>query len=291
MSNEMQVRDRRRGGWCWVESHVIEMVGAELGAYGVAVYTALCRYAGDDGDCYPKVATIADGLSMSERKVRDVLQGLAGIRVIAIEDRRALSLPSLYTLLDVPRPHRHEVPEAPAHGAAHKEDSVTKTKGVVPSGTATHPKQKFKAKRKQTPQQALFEAIAEACGFHVGLMDSETRINVGKLASAMREEGVAPEFVVECGKRWPEKFPGRKSAEVTPPTVAQLRTWVGSCAMAAPQPIPADFARYLTSDGRAKQPTALMHLPGFENIDLADPATWPAEYRAALVFAKARHGN
>ena len=97
------VRDKRNGKWWWCHNAVIDQYGPMLGPHGLAVYAALCRYANDDGACWPSIATIGHDTGMSPNRVRRSLADLERNNLISIE-RRAdgeVNLTSIYTLLDV----------------------------------------------------------------------------------------------------------------------------------------------------------------------------------------------
>jgi hypothetical protein len=97
------VRDKRNGKWWWCHNAVIDQYGPELGPHGLAVYAALCRYANDEGACWPSVSTIGHDTGMSPNRVRRSLADLERCNLISIE-RRAdgeVNLTSIYTLLDV----------------------------------------------------------------------------------------------------------------------------------------------------------------------------------------------
>ncbi len=102
--NEMgHIRDRRNGKWWWCHNAIIDQYGPTLGPHGIAVYTALCRYASDTATCWPSVATIAHDTGMSTNRVRQSLADLEKARLIDIEHRskNKLNIPSIYTLLEV----------------------------------------------------------------------------------------------------------------------------------------------------------------------------------------------
>lgn len=81
------VRDNRSGGWFWADNDLIRRDGPELGAHAIAVYCALCTYAGNKGEAIPSVPTIARQLAVSENTVRDALKKLAAKGWIAKEFR------------------------------------------------------------------------------------------------------------------------------------------------------------------------------------------------------------
>jgi len=82
-----QVRDNRGGNWFWVHNIIIDHYGPELGAYGIAIYTALCRYAGQDQQTWVNQRTLQEHTATSERKVRDVLRQLEALGLIAAEEQ------------------------------------------------------------------------------------------------------------------------------------------------------------------------------------------------------------
>lgn len=53
----------------------------ELGVYGYAVLSAIASYCDADGECFPSQKTIAAITGISERKVRDTINGLLDITV------------------------------------------------------------------------------------------------------------------------------------------------------------------------------------------------------------------
>jgi hypothetical protein len=98
------IRDKRNGRWWWCHNAIIDKYGSTLGPHGIAVYAALCRYANEQGFCWPSVAKIAKDTGMSTNRVRQSLTDLQRVNLISIEHRKRkddLNLPSIYTLLEV----------------------------------------------------------------------------------------------------------------------------------------------------------------------------------------------
>jgi len=82
-----QVRDNRGGNWFWLHNVIIDHYGPELGVYGIAIYAALCRYAGQEQQTWVNQRTLQEHTAASERKVRDVLRQLEAMGLIASEEQ------------------------------------------------------------------------------------------------------------------------------------------------------------------------------------------------------------
>lgn len=104
MKGEFRVRDRRNANWCWVEKVVLDKLGHVLGAHGISVYLILCRYANEEGHCWPAYRTIANLTGMSRPAVKKYAKWLEALGLIAIQERDRLenggSTSNLFTLLD-----------------------------------------------------------------------------------------------------------------------------------------------------------------------------------------------
>lgn len=88
-----------------VEDALIDTYGAQIGAYGVAVYTTLARFAKRDHATILAYQTIADALDISRTKVRTTLKSLASAGIIQIDpqtDDAGVPIASnRYTLLPI----------------------------------------------------------------------------------------------------------------------------------------------------------------------------------------------
>lgn len=115
MTDTFIVRDRRPG-FLRVDNTLYDRFGAELGPYGLAAYMALCRYANQDGECWPSYSTIAKGTGMSRRKVIYEIQKLERLQVIAVE--RTPRKPCVYILLDTSAPHAPSLVHSMHHPSA-----------------------------------------------------------------------------------------------------------------------------------------------------------------------------
>ena len=88
--NGIEVRDLRPGGWFRLDNAVIDDHGAELGAYGIAVYCVLCRFADNETqETYPSLATIAGLIGCSRRTVIRIIPKLEELGLICVEKVRS----------------------------------------------------------------------------------------------------------------------------------------------------------------------------------------------------------
>jgi hypothetical protein len=81
-------------------------------------------------------------------------------------------------------------------------------------------------------REALFAAICEACGYDTKLLAGNDSVNVAKLANALLYEQPPwePEEVRAAGDEWASvRWRSKAKGDIRPPTVAQLRTWLGEC--------------------------------------------------------------
>lgn len=99
-----QVKDGRPGRF-WMDDDVIDRFGSKLGAFGIAVYTMLCRRADKNGESYPSLRRMSEDLGISERQAKRELKKLRDLKLIAIEVRRnerGQHKPNVYTILQLP---------------------------------------------------------------------------------------------------------------------------------------------------------------------------------------------
>ncbi len=110
MTNQsQQLRDLRQPGWFWGPNELIDVSGAKLGAYGIAVYCVLAKMAGQKSTAWPSIRYIANLIGCSEGKVRESLKKLAELGWIRVEQRRMKTpdgnkrnLSNVYYLLETP---------------------------------------------------------------------------------------------------------------------------------------------------------------------------------------------
>lgn len=79
-----RVRDIRDGGFLWISHEVLRTYGAELGPYGIAVYAALCMFAGRHGESHPSIQAISDLVGASPRKTRAEIQKLVSLGLLDV---------------------------------------------------------------------------------------------------------------------------------------------------------------------------------------------------------------
>jgi len=89
------IKDGRRPGWHWASHEIIDIYGAKLGPYGLAIYYALCRHANQNGECWPSYTTLAEETGMSRdmaiRMVKRLLgeeEGLEEVKLIEKQTRQ-----------------------------------------------------------------------------------------------------------------------------------------------------------------------------------------------------------
>lgn len=97
-----KIRDRRKPGWFRIDDEIIEVYGSTIGVHGIAVYAAICRYAGKDETGHPSLRTLCEKLKIGRAKLLSTLAELAKIGLIEIDPGDRVNV-SLYTLLDVPK--------------------------------------------------------------------------------------------------------------------------------------------------------------------------------------------
>lgn len=101
-----QVRSIRTEHWFFIGNAIIDNYGSELGVYGIALYTTLCRFASNDRqDCFPSHETLATRTSMSKRQVIRVLKQLEELGLIKWNRQyteAGKQMSNLYLLLDPP---------------------------------------------------------------------------------------------------------------------------------------------------------------------------------------------
>ncbi len=100
----MEITSRRRWPFYIVDNAILDIYGPKIGPYGIAVYSALARYADREGTCYPSMGSIAKKTGISRRTVISTLQKLVEFKLIEVERRhsaRGDRDSNLYVLLNV----------------------------------------------------------------------------------------------------------------------------------------------------------------------------------------------
>jgi hypothetical protein len=149
--NAIEVKDGREFPFFTIDNALISEYGAQIGAYGVAVYNVLAMYAGQSSKSWPSYQKIADTLGIGRTKVIETIALLVELGLVAKKNRFNESgdkTSNLYTLTDQSTwgstPHeppstQHAPPSTPHepplvrdtnHGGTqgdHKQDSLNKT--------------------------------------------------------------------------------------------------------------------------------------------------------------------
>jgi len=110
MTESLSIRDQRQPGWFFVDNEIIDKCGPQLGAYGVAIYCVMCRYARNGNQQVNLSARdIGSALGILQDRVRKSLADLARVGLIhlLIPDHPAPGLISRITLLNVKGTERH----------------------------------------------------------------------------------------------------------------------------------------------------------------------------------------
>lgn len=103
-----KVRDARQPGHWWADNELIDVYGPIVGAYGIAVYAVLCRYADNKtGEAFPAIRKIAELLAISRPTVTKALKALEGAKLIRTKRRYIRGSKerdnNIYVLLNVPK--------------------------------------------------------------------------------------------------------------------------------------------------------------------------------------------
>ncbi len=134
------VRDQREPGWFFVDNEIIDKYASQIGAYGVAVYSVLCRHCRNSTQQVTNLSQrdIAASLGISQDRVRKSLSALADFSLIAVEvpERPRPGIISTITLLKVKTTERHTFSyahELNATRSRNKEDKTkTETNTILP---------------------------------------------------------------------------------------------------------------------------------------------------------------
>lgn len=101
----MEVRDKRKDNWFWIDNIILERYGAEIGPYGIALYCALCKYASNETQTsYPSQASLGKLLGMTPPTVRAALKKLVECGLVEYEHRASdtgARTSNMYYLVDV----------------------------------------------------------------------------------------------------------------------------------------------------------------------------------------------
>ena len=145
---EDKLRDARKRCFYIVDNDLIDRYGPVIGAYGVAVYNLIARYADNNGEnAFPSYPTIAKKLGMSRTKVVQTIELLVSLGLIKKEQRvdEAGDLTSnLYTIVH-PGSTPHALPSTPhVLGSAPSEPQVVRH---TDGGSAPHVPDQYSIKK------------------------------------------------------------------------------------------------------------------------------------------------
>lgn len=108
--DRIKVSDRR-SGFSIIDNMLIDCYGPIIGAYGIAAYCILVRFARADGtDAYPSYQTVADLMNASRSTAKRAINNLVILGLVEKEDRRIRGEPmsNMYTLLDIKKPEENQ---------------------------------------------------------------------------------------------------------------------------------------------------------------------------------------
>ena len=113
----IHVRDNRGGNWFWLHNAIIDQYGAELGAYGIAVYCCLCRHVGQDQYTWVSQKELAAEIGSSRRQVQRELTKLQELGLLTVEEQENEhgQTSNTYTLLAPPRASQTRGDDHQAH--------------------------------------------------------------------------------------------------------------------------------------------------------------------------------
>ena len=105
MSTErIGIQDGRCPGWHWASNEILDIYGAQLGPYGLALYYALCRHANREGQSWPSYATLARETGMGKSQAIETMKLLVELKLLRKEpqkDGAGAPTSNLYVLLEV----------------------------------------------------------------------------------------------------------------------------------------------------------------------------------------------
>lgn len=192
-----QVNDARRGVF-WMNDDVIDRYGSQLGAYGLCVYTMLCRRADKNGRSYPSLRRMSEDLGMSERQAKRELKKLRDMNLIAIEaqrDERGQHRSSVYTVLELPAEESPEATQSPGRGDSQSSNG----------GTHSHPSKEVTEEKEGSEEKTSFSSGDAAASAD----DSPTKTSGSKPMS----------YRAYCHKRARELIKEAKEQSYSPDTL------------------------------------------------------------------------
>jgi hypothetical protein len=117
---------RGRRPFFMIFKDIFDQYGARLGPYGWAVYSALHRFAGETGECFPSYRTIALRTGMTRRQVIKEVAKIEAFGLLEIERRFEQS--NVYTLLE---PGEYGSPPTSEYGSPGSEQDSPLKKNLL----------------------------------------------------------------------------------------------------------------------------------------------------------------
>lgn len=198
-----QVNDARRGRF-WMDDEVIDRFGAQLGAYGLCVYTMLCRRADKNGRSFPSLRKMAADLAISERQAKRELKKLKDLQLISIEARRdeqGKQQASVYTILELPEDTQSPGPEdsqSKSRGTHSPPKEDPQSKEVTPQSETEFPPSGASAQPSATNWFTVFCERAEDFGYKVTPDDRKELPRNLRLVAAEQDEPSMKRIVLKC---------------------------------------------------------------------------------------------
>jgi hypothetical protein len=104
--SDIEVRDKRRGGWFWIPNEVAEKHLMQLNHVALKVYLLLVRWANNNSqEAHPSLTTLASYTKNSRRKIIDALKVLEEAQLIQKTIRQKKpgdKITNSYAILDAP---------------------------------------------------------------------------------------------------------------------------------------------------------------------------------------------
>lgn len=146
-----KLQDRRDPGFFMIDYEIIDIYGAQLGVYGIAVYNVISRYANRNGEnAFPSHQTIADKIGASKRKVAECIETMIELGILTKQQRKTETgalTSNTYTLL----PIKNTTPIAP-----HAQPLLHNVHGAIaPHATDQDPIIKIPIEQDNHPQIAV----------------------------------------------------------------------------------------------------------------------------------------
>lgn len=228
-----KLRDARKRGFYIIDNDLIDKYGPEIGAYGVAVYNLIARYADGNGEnSFPSYQTIAEKLGISRPKAVTTINQLVEFGLIK-KDKRTDSAGDMtsntYTLVDLGGGKPHLLPSKPDLPPS-KQNLLGVVNDINQGGKPRLPDQDT-INKTQIDQEETVQAKEEGCDKNqVSSLPSEEKIPAymqpgyqdPMLASAQEKADKRKVNNGRLAAGWQAEFNLRLSADKRVPIVVAL---------------------------------------------------------------------